>query len=191
MASNRAPILLELPRAGAPPAFSSYREWEAWVERLAELGIAEDYTRIWWDVRPHPKLGTLEVRVADQPTDVHRSAAFAALLQALCATALAGRLPENSARLGDRGRADYSQNRWSASRFGPRAKLVHPDGLSFVPAADARSGAPRARRSRRDRARLRAICSAASTLLRARPTCSSTHGSAEAAASDLVTRSLP
>ena len=134
MASNRAPILAELPRAGAPPAFASYAEWKAWVERLAALGIAEDYTRIWWDVRPHPKLGTLEVRVPDQPTDVHLSAAFAALLQALCATALAGGLPGSSCQLADRGRADYSQNRWSAARFGPRARLVHPSGTSYVPA---------------------------------------------------------
>ena len=70
MASNRAPILAELPRGGAPPAFASYAEWEAWVERLVAIGVMEDYTRIWWDVRPHPKLGTLEVRVPDQPTDV-------------------------------------------------------------------------------------------------------------------------
>ena len=136
MASNRAPILAELPRAGAPPAFASYGEWETWVERLAMLGVAEDYTRIWWDVRPHPKLGTLEVRVPDQPTDVHRSAAFAALLQALCATALEGELPGNSLALADRGRADYLQNRWSAARFGTRAKFVHPDGSSYVPAAE-------------------------------------------------------
>ncbi len=136
MASNRAPILAELPRAGAPPAFASYGEWESWVGRLAELGVAEDYTRIWWDVRPHPKLGTLEVRVPDQPTDVRLSAAFAALLQALCATALAGGLPENGLPLADRGRADYSQNRWSAARFGPRARFVHPDGGSYVPAAE-------------------------------------------------------
>ena len=136
MASNRAPILAELPRAGAPPAFASYDEWEAWVERLAALGVAEDYTRIWWDVRPHPKLGTLEVRVPDQPTDVHLSAAFAALLQALCATALDGGLPSNGLLLADRGRADYLQNRWSAARFGTRAKLVHPNGASYVPATE-------------------------------------------------------
>src|SRR4029079_4266838 len=76
MASNRAPVLAELPRAGAPPAFSSYAEWEAWVERLVRLAVTEHYTRICWDVRPHPKLGTLEVRVPDQPTDVRLSAAF-------------------------------------------------------------------------------------------------------------------
>lgn len=136
MASNRAPILAELPRAGVPPAFASYAEWESWVEHLARLGVTEDYTRIWWDARPHPKLGTLEVRVPDQPTDVHLSAAFAALLQALCATALEGRLPRNERALGDRGRADYAQNRWSAARFGPRAELIHPDGQSYVIASE-------------------------------------------------------
>ena len=136
MASNRAPILAELPRAAAPPAFASYAEWETWVGRLAELGVAEDYTRIWWDARPHPKLGTLEVRVPDQPTDVRRSAAFAALLQALCKTALDDALPRSASMLGDRGRADYAQNRWSAARFGPRARLIHPDGTSYVPASE-------------------------------------------------------
>lgn len=136
MASNRAPVLAELPRAGAPPAFASYAEWSSWVERLARLEVLEDYTRIWWDARPHPKLGTLEIRVPDQPTDVALSAAFAALLQALCAAALAGDLPGNSALLADRGRADYVQNRWSAARFGPRAKLLHADGTRFAPASE-------------------------------------------------------
>jgi len=136
MASNRAPILAELPRAGAPPAFASYAEWEAWVERFTRLGVVEDYTRTWWDVRPHPKLGTLEVRIPDQPTDVRLSAAFAALLQATCAAALDGALATGRTLLGDRGRAEYVQNRWSAARFGPRAELVHPDGERYVPAPE-------------------------------------------------------
>jgi carboxylate-amine ligase len=136
MASNRAPVLAELPRAAAPPAFDSYAEWESWVERLTHLGVTEEYTRIWWDVRPLPKLGTLEVRVPDQPTDVHLSASFAALLQALCATALDGGLPRRENVLGDRGRADYAQNRWAAARFGTRGELLHPDGTSFVPASE-------------------------------------------------------
>jgi glutamate---cysteine ligase / carboxylate-amine ligase len=130
MASNRAPILAELPRGGAPPAFASYAEWEAWVERLVAIGVMEDYTRIWWDVRPHPKLGTLEVRAPDQPTDVRLSAAFAALVQAMCAAALDEQLPGKSLR------ADYVQNRWAAARFGSRANLIHPDGLSFPTARE-------------------------------------------------------
>ena len=134
-ASNRAPILAELPRAGAPPPLGSYAGWETWVERLVGMGVTADYTRIWWDVRPHPAFGTLEVRVPDQPTDVRLSAAFAALLQALCAAALADDLPRNGALLGDRGRGDYAQNRWAAARFGPRAELLHPDGRRVASAA--------------------------------------------------------
>jgi len=136
MASNRAPVLAELPRAAAPPAFDSYREWEAWVERLVRLGLAQDYTRIWWDARPHPAFGTIEIRIADQPTDVALSAAFGALLLALCAAALAGDLPANGSRLADRGRADYLQNRWAAARFGPKAELLHPDGGRVAAASE-------------------------------------------------------
>ena len=136
MASNRAPVLAELPRAGGPPAFGSYAGWEAWVERLVRLGVTQDYTRIWWDVRPHPALGTVEIRIADQPTDVRLSAAFAALLQALCAAALADELPGSDLSLADRGRADYVQNRWAAARFGPSAELLHPDGTSVIRASE-------------------------------------------------------
>jgi glutamate---cysteine ligase / carboxylate-amine ligase len=133
MASNRAPVLAELPRAGAPPGFTSYREWEAWVERLTAIGVLEDYTRIWWDVRPHPTLGTIEVRMPDQPTDVRLSAAFAALLHGLCVAR-----PEASNRLllADRGRANYAQNRWSAARFGVHAQLIHPDGTRVATASE-------------------------------------------------------
>jgi gamma-glutamyl:cysteine ligase YbdK (ATP-grasp superfamily) len=72
----------------------------------------------------------------DQPTDVRLSSAFAALVQALCATALAGGLPAQGPLLADRGRADYAQNRWAAARFGPRAELLHPDGSKAATAAE-------------------------------------------------------
>ena len=136
MASNRAPVLTQLPRAAGPPAFASYPEWEAWVERLVLLGVTQDYTRIWWDVRPHPRFGTLEVRMPDQPTDVGLSSAFAALVQALCAAALEGALPTNGLLLADRGRGDYAQNRWTAAHFGPRGELLHPAGTSVASASE-------------------------------------------------------
>jgi glutamate---cysteine ligase / carboxylate-amine ligase len=79
--SRRAGRLAELPRAAAPPVFRTWADWEAHT-------AGRDYTRMWWDARPHPRLGTLEIRIADQQTDVRRSAAFAALLQALAADAL-------------------------------------------------------------------------------------------------------
>ncbi len=132
LASNRAPLLAELPRAAAPPAFGSYAGWEAWVERLVRLGVTQEYTRIWWDVRPHPRLGTLEVRMPDQPTDVRLSAAYAALVQALAATVLRnGAVAPDPAR-----RGDYLQNRWAAARFGPAAELIHPDGEHVARASE-------------------------------------------------------
>jgi carboxylate-amine ligase len=132
--SNRAVALAELPRSGAPPAFRSYEEWEAWVERLVRIGVAADYTRVWWDVRPHPRLGTLELRIPDQPTALERSGALVALVQALVATVLAAAPrafePER--------RGDYQQNRWSALRFGMGAELIHPDGGRMVAADELR-----------------------------------------------------
>jgi carboxylate-amine ligase len=125
-ASTRGELLTRLPRTGAPPVFASFSDWEAFVRRLVSLGLADDYTRTWWDVRPHPRLGTLEVRAPDQPTRLELTAAFVALIQALAAT-------ERTAAPADRGL--YDQNRWAALRFGREAELVHPDGsrLATVP----------------------------------------------------------
>jgi carboxylate-amine ligase len=126
LASSRAEVLAELPRASAPPVFGSYPEWEAFVERFVRIGLADGYTRFWWDIRPHPRFGTLEVRAPDQPTEVENTAASAAMLQALCVTVLEGEPPAPA------NRGDYAQNRWAALRFGPRAELIHPDGERLV-----------------------------------------------------------
>ena len=132
LASNRAEILAQLPRSGAPPRFDTYAEWEALVERLGRLGLARDYTAIWWDARPHPRFGTLEVRMPDQPTALALTGAFAALVQALCAAALDGGPPPRDPAA----RALYQENRWAASRLGPRARLVHPDEERLAPASE-------------------------------------------------------
>ena len=121
MLSVRAGILAELPRAGGPPLFGSYAAWEAWVERLVAIGVMEDYTRIWWDLRPHPRLGTLEIRIADQPTSLERTALLVRLLVSIVESA-PGRAADPAAR------GDYAQNRWAAARHGLDAELIHPDG---------------------------------------------------------------
>ena len=130
LASNRAEVLAQLPRSGGPPAFASYGEWERFVERFVALGLADGYTRFWWDIRPHPAFGTLEIRMPDQPTALEVTGAFLALLQTVCA---AEHGPPS--RDGAPSRGDYAQNRWAALRFGPRAELVHPDGdrMASVP----------------------------------------------------------
>jgi carboxylate-amine ligase len=129
LASNRAEILAQLPRSGAPPAFGSFEGWERFVERFVAAGLADGYTRFWWDVRPHPMFGTLEIRMPDQPTALDRTTAFIALLQALCA---------HFAEAGDGAASDrgvYQQNRWAALRFGVDAELLHPreDRTATVP----------------------------------------------------------
>jgi carboxylate-amine ligase len=121
--SARAEILALLPRSAAPPVFGGYEDWERFVERLVALGLADEITRVWWDARPHPRFGTLEIRVADQPTRLETTGALAVLLQAMVS------------RLEDHGPANrglYAQNRWAALRFGHEAELVHPDGSRLV-----------------------------------------------------------
>jgi glutamate---cysteine ligase / carboxylate-amine ligase len=126
MLSNRVGVLSELPRAGPPPAFDSYAGWETWVERLVAIGVMADYTRIWWDVRPHPRLGTLEIRVADQPTSLARTELLVRMLRGLVEHAPTQRTP----------RGDYAQNRVAAASRGLDADLIHPQGDRIVSARD-------------------------------------------------------
>ena len=123
MLSVRAEVLGLLPRAGAPPALRSYAEWEAFVEHMVATGLASTHTSFWWDVRPNPQFGTLEIRAPDQPTALERTRAFVRLLHALCAWALEA--PARPFEPSERG--FYAQNRWAAARFGPHGKLIHPD----------------------------------------------------------------
>jgi carboxylate-amine ligase len=128
--STRAEVLATLPRSGTPPPFASWAEWEAMMERWVRAGVLARPTQTWWDARVHPAHGTLELRMPDQPTDVELSGAFVALLHALAVWAAKDARPAATAA-----RADYHTNRFFASRFGPRASLIHPyeDRLVSVP----------------------------------------------------------
>src|ERR671934_726786 len=85
LASARSKIFETFPRSGLPPAFSSFEEYELLVERGVRTGSFKDYTYIWWDLRPHPRLGTIEIRVCDAQTRLDTVAALTALVQALVA----------------------------------------------------------------------------------------------------------
>jgi glutamate---cysteine ligase / carboxylate-amine ligase len=132
MFSIRAEVLGLLPRHGAPPAFRDYREWESFIERMTATGLAKDYTSFWWDIRPHPRFGTLEIRMPDQATSLQHTAALVRVLCALCEWAVdAPPRPYDPAE-----RGVYQQNRWAASRFGPHGRLVHPDRNDAVHVAE-------------------------------------------------------
>jgi glutamate---cysteine ligase / carboxylate-amine ligase len=124
--SKRAEVLATLPRSGVPPSFGSWDGWVATMERWIRAGVLKKPTQTWWDVRIHPALGTLEIRAPDQPTDVERTGAFIALLHALAVWAAGGDGRPAS-------RADAHTNRFFASRFGPGARLIHPDEDRLVP----------------------------------------------------------
>ena len=129
-------------RAPSPSGRSSIGQARRDRSRLRLHGI-------WWDARVHPKFGTLEIRSPDQPTSVALTAAFVALFQALCAYALA-----EPRRVRDFGfRVVYDQNRWAASRFGPRATFIHPEDGRAVEVSELARGAARPRPPVRARAR--------------------------------------
>ena len=83
MASARAQMFRAYPRADIPPAFGSWDEYEACVAAVVRAGDLEDYTFMWWDLRPHPKLGTVEVRAMDAQSSLRDVRALAALVHAL------------------------------------------------------------------------------------------------------------
>lgn len=83
MQSSRTPVFRAFPRVGVPPHYGSWEIFSVRVEQMMRSGAIDDYTYLWWDVRPHPNLGTVETRIFDQATDLDHTAAFAALTQAL------------------------------------------------------------------------------------------------------------
>jgi glutamate---cysteine ligase / carboxylate-amine ligase len=83
MMSSRTPIFRAFPRVGIPPYYGSWEIYSHRVELMMRGGAIPDYTYLWWDVRPHPNFGTVELRVLDQQTRVEHTIGFAALGVAL------------------------------------------------------------------------------------------------------------
>jgi carboxylate-amine ligase len=83
LASSRAQLFRGYPRADIPQPFATWGEYEASVEAILTAGELPDYTYLWWDLRPHPSFGTVEVRAMDAQSDLRDVAALAALVHAL------------------------------------------------------------------------------------------------------------
>jgi carboxylate-amine ligase len=81
--SSRTPVFRAFPRVGIPPYYGTWQIYSHRVEQMMRGGAIDDYTYLWWDVRPHPNLGTVELRVFDQQTRVEHTIGFAAFAQAL------------------------------------------------------------------------------------------------------------
>jgi carboxylate-amine ligase len=83
MQSARTPVFRAFPRQGVPPHYGSWEIFSGRIGQMMRSGAIDDYTYMWWDVRPHPNLGTVETRIFDQATSIEDTIAFAALTQSL------------------------------------------------------------------------------------------------------------
>ena len=81
--SSRVPVFRAFPREGVPPHYGTYEIFSHRVELMVRAGAIDDYTFLWWDVRPHPNLGTVETRIFDQQTRVEHTVSLAALVCSL------------------------------------------------------------------------------------------------------------
>src|SRR5215212_5467332 len=71
--SARTPIFRAFPRVGVPPAYKDWDDFDARIGFMVDSGVMEDYTYLWYDVRPHPNFGTVEIRVMDSQTRIEHS----------------------------------------------------------------------------------------------------------------------
>jgi carboxylate-amine ligase len=127
--SYRSVIFEMLPRTGIPAHFDSYSEYLELVDTLGKAGSIRDIdtgiadgTKIWWDVRPHPKFGTLEVRITDMCTLVDEAVCLAALIQAIVAKLL--KLRKNNMSWRRYRQHHIKENKWRAMRYGINGKLI-------------------------------------------------------------------
>jgi carboxylate-amine ligase len=130
LASTRSQVFDVMPRSGLPPRLESFADFEQLVSRGVSAGFFSDYTYIWWDVRPHPKLGTIELRVCDAQTRIANVAGIAALAQSLAAT-----LVDEPAAA--QPRTLIAENKWRAARHGLAAELADLTRDEPRPARDA------------------------------------------------------
>jgi glutamate---cysteine ligase / carboxylate-amine ligase len=122
LASSRHMVFAAFPRSGPPPRFKDYADYAEVVGQLERTGCIADYTHIWWDIRLHPRLGTIEIRICDAVTQLDDVVAITAYCQAL--------VKHYSERFeaGDDiptfHRILTTENKWLAARYGLEAPVM-------------------------------------------------------------------
>jgi carboxylate-amine ligase len=122
LSSSRQMIFAAFPRSGPPPRFRNYADYAEVVGQLERTGCIADYTHIWWDIRPHPRLGTVEVRICDSVTHVEDAVAIAAYCQAL--VKLLCERYEADEEIPTYHRILTTENKWLAARYGLEAPVM-------------------------------------------------------------------
>ncbi|MGV1049098.1 MAG: carboxylate-amine ligase [Solirubrobacterales bacterium] len=132
LASARTPLFQAFPRVGIPRPFADYAEYVESVDVLIRCDAVPEPTFLWWDVRPQPRFGTVEVRIMDAQTTLPDTGAIAALVQSIVRAEVEG---------GDRMERPMPQevlaeNRFLAARDGMDADLIEPELGRRVPARE-------------------------------------------------------
>ncbi|WP_158747936.1 carboxylate-amine ligase [Acidobacterium sp. S8] len=120
--SYRAKVFDKFPRTNIPDTFSSYAEFEGFVNLLIKTNCLDNAKKIWWDVRPHPFFNTIEVRICDLPMRAEETLAIAALIQATAAKL--HQLHSHNQDYRQYSRALVMENKWRAVRYGLDGKLI-------------------------------------------------------------------
>jgi glutamate---cysteine ligase / carboxylate-amine ligase len=122
LASSRQIVFSAFPRSGPPPRFRDYDDYAEVVGQLERTGCIADYTHIWWDIRPHPKWGTIEVRICDAVTQLEDAVAIAAYCQAL--VKLLCERYDAGEEIPSYHRILTTENKWLAARYGLEAPVM-------------------------------------------------------------------
>jgi len=133
--SHRLDVMAAIPAAGIPPRLGDWESYQALLEHLRGCGVIDSPKDLWWDVRPSPSHGTVEVRVCDMPLGLEMVLGLTALIQCLVhALATARDLEGPEARGAHAHDMVLRQNLWLASRHGLDAPLADPCTRRKVPA---------------------------------------------------------
>jgi carboxylate-amine ligase len=132
LASNRTILFQGFPRTGIPRRFDGYADWVGTVDLLVRSGAIPEPTFLWWDIRPQPRLGTVEIRIMDAQPRLAATAALTALVQTLARLELEqGFASPGLIRAGE----VLAENRFIAARDAASAELIDPVTGSLVPVA--------------------------------------------------------
>src|ERR1700743_323562 len=132
--SYRAKVFDKFPRTNIPDSFSSYAEFEGFVNLLIKTNCLDNAKKIWWDIRPHPFFNTIEVRICDLPMRAEETLAIAALIQATAAKLYILHARNQDYR--QYSRALIMENKWRAVRYGLDGKLIDFGKEAEVPEKD-------------------------------------------------------
>jgi carboxylate-amine ligase len=129
--SYRCKVFDKFPRTNIPDLYSSWSEFENYVNLLIKTNSIDNAKKIWWDIRPHPYFPTLEFRICDIPMRVDETIAIAALCQAVIAKLY--RLHEQNLSFRHYTRALIMENKWRAARYGLDGRLIDFGKQAEVP----------------------------------------------------------